>query len=42
MVQAKLLAALAVKDTFGPVPLQVFAVAALVTAGIGFTVTTIE
>ena len=41
-VQIKLLAALAVKVILGDVPLQVLAVAALVTAGIGFTVTTIE
>ena len=41
IVHAKLLAALAVRATFGPVPLQVLAVAALVTAGIGLTVTVI-
>lgn len=39
MVQAKLLGALAVKEILGPVPLHVLAVDALVTSGIGFTVT---
>jgi len=38
-VQAKLLGALEVKDIFGPFPLQSVAVATLVKAGIGFTVT---
>jgi len=41
IVHAKLLGALAVRAIFGPVPLQVLAVAALVTAGIGLTVTVI-
>ena len=41
IVHEKLLAMLAVKVIFGPVPLQVLAVAALVTAGVGFTVTVI-
>jgi len=40
-VQLKLLAALAVSAMFGLVPLQTVAVVALVTAGIGFTVTVI-
>jgi hypothetical protein len=39
IVQAKLLGALEVKLIFGPVPLQVDAVVAVVTAGFGFTVT---
>ena len=41
MVHAKLLAALAVNAIPGPDPLQVLAVAALVTAGFGLTVTVI-
>ena len=41
-VHKKLLATLAVKVIFGDVPLQVLAVAALVTTGVGFTVTMIE
>jgi hypothetical protein len=41
MVHAKLLGALEVNVIFGPVPLQVLAVAELVTAGIGLTVTVI-
>ncbi len=41
-VHAKLLAVEAVRLIFGPVPLQVLAVAAFVTTGVGFTVTTIE
>ena len=41
IVQEKLLGALAVNEIFGPVPLQVIAVAGLVTAGVGFTVTVI-
>ena len=41
IVQAKVLGADAVKLIFGPVPLHVLAVAALVTAGVGFTVTVI-
>jgi hypothetical protein len=41
IVHAKLLGALAVNAIFGPVPLQVLAVAALVTAGLGLTVTVI-
>jgi ABC-type proline/glycine betaine transport system permease subunit len=41
IVHAKLLGALAVNAIFGPDPLQVLAVAALVTAGIGLTVTVI-
>jgi hypothetical protein len=40
-VQAKLLGELAVKTMPGAVPLHVTAVAALVTAGVGFTVTVI-
>ena len=40
MVHAKLLGTLEVNVIFGPVPLQVLAVAALVTAGVGLTVTT--
>jgi len=40
-VQVKLLGALAVKAIPGPVPLHVLAVAALVTTGVGLTVTTI-
>ena len=39
IVQAKVLGAEAVSAMFGPVQLQVFAVAALVTAGVGLTVT---
>ena len=38
-VQLKLLGADAVKAIFGPVPLQVEAVLAVVTTGVGFTVT---
>ena len=41
IVQIKLLATLAVKLIFDPVPLQILFVAALVTAGVGFTVTVI-
>jgi hypothetical protein len=41
MVQVKLLGAVAVRAIFGPVPLQIFAVAALVTDGFGLTVTVI-
>ena len=41
MVQAKLLGALDVKVIFGLVPLQVLAVAGLVTVGVGLTVTVI-
>ena len=41
IVQVKVLAALAVKLIFGPVPLQVDAVDAVVTAGVGLTVTVI-
>jgi len=40
-VHAKLLAALDVKDIFGPVPLQMLAALVFVTDGIGFTVTII-
>jgi len=39
-VHVKLLGVLAVNAIFGPVPLHVLAVAALVTTGIGLTVTT--
>jgi hypothetical protein len=42
IVQAKLLGAEEVKVMFGPVPLQVLAVATFVTEGVGFTVTTME
>jgi hypothetical protein len=41
IVQAKLLGALAVNAMFGLVPLQVLAVLAVVTAGVGLTVTVI-
>ena len=41
-VQVKLLAVEAVRLIFGLVPLQVLAVAAFVTTGVGLTVTTIE
>jgi len=41
IVHAKLLTVLAVKLIFGLVPLQILAVVALVTAGIGLTVTVI-
>ena len=41
IVHAKLLGAEAVKLIFGPVPLQVEAVLAVVTAGLGLTVTVI-
>ena len=41
IVHEKLLGVLAVKEIFGPVPLHVLAVAELVTAGVGFTVTVI-
>ena len=41
MVQAKLEGDEAVNAMFGPVPLQVLAVAALVTTGFGFMVTVI-
>lgn len=40
-VHVKLLGALDVSVMFGPVPLQVAAVLAVVTAGVGFTVTVI-
>ena len=40
MVHAKLLGALEVNVIFGSVPLQILAVAKLVTAGFGLTVTT--
>lgn len=40
-VHVKLLGALDVSAMFGPVPLQVAAVLAVVTAGVGFTVTVI-
>ena len=39
IVQVKLLGTLAVRLTFGPVPLQVAAVLGVVTTGVGFTVT---
>jgi len=39
IVQVKLLAALAVSGMLGDVPLQVLAVAAVVTTGLGLTVT---
>lgn len=39
MVQVNVLATLAVKLMTGPVPLQLLAVAALVTSGVGYTVT---
>ena len=39
IVHAKLLEILAVNEIFGPVPLQVLAVAELVTTGLGLTVT---
>ena len=42
IVQVKLLATLDVNAILGLVPLQVLAVAELVTVGIGFTVTIIE
>lgn len=41
IVQVKVLGALAVKEIFGLVPLQVVAFAALVTTGLGLTVTVI-
>jgi hypothetical protein len=41
IAQANVLGALDVNVIFGPVPLQVLAVVALVTAGFGFTVTVI-
>ena len=41
IIQAKLLGALDVKAILGPVPLQVLAVAGLVTIGVGLTVTVI-
>ena len=41
IAQLKLLGALAVKDIFGTAPLQIVAVDALVSTGIGFTVTVI-
>ena len=41
MVHEKVLAALAVNEMFGPVPVQVLVVAALLTTGFGFTVTVI-
>jgi hypothetical protein len=40
-VQLKLLAALAVSERFEPAPLHIVAVAAVVTTGMGFTVTVI-
>jgi hypothetical protein len=40
-VQVKLLGVLAVSEIFGLVPLHIVAVGVLVTAGVGFTVTTI-
>jgi hypothetical protein len=39
IVHANVLAALAVREMLGPVPLQIDVVAAFVTAGVGFTVT---
>ena len=39
IVHANVLGALAVSAMFGPVPLHVAAVFAVVTAGVGFTVT---
>jgi hypothetical protein len=41
IVQVKLLGTLDVKVIFGPVPLQILAVAGLVTVGAGLTVTVI-
>ena len=41
IVQLNVLATLAVKLILGPVPLQVVAVVAVVTAGLGLTVTVI-
>jgi hypothetical protein len=41
IVHANLLDALAVSEMLGPVPLQMAAVAAVVTDGVGFTVTVI-
>jgi hypothetical protein len=41
IVQEKLLGTLDVNAIFGPVPLQILAVAGLVTVGVGFTVTVI-
>ena len=41
IVHANVLGTLAVKPIFGPVPLHVFAVLGVVTAGLGFTVTVI-
>ena len=41
MVQANVLAADAVNEILGPVPLQMVAVLAVVTEGFGFTVTVI-
>jgi hypothetical protein len=41
IVHAKLLGALAVSAMFGPVPVQIDVADALVTAGVGFTVTVI-
>ena len=41
MVQANVLAADAVNEILEPVPLQIAAVLAVVTAGVGFTVTVI-
>jgi uncharacterized protein Usg len=41
IVHANVLDALAVSEMFGPVPLQMAAVAAVVTAGVGLTVTVI-
>ena len=39
IVHANVLGAVAVNEMFGAVPLQIEAVAAFVTAGVGFTVT---
>jgi hypothetical protein len=41
IVQANVLGAVAVSEIFGPVALHVEAVAAVVTEGVGFTVTVI-
>lgn len=41
MVHVNVLGTLAVNEIFGPVPLQVDAVFAVVTTGVGFTVTVI-
>ncbi len=42
IVQVKVEGTVAVKEMFGPVPLHASAVLAVVTTGVGFTVTTIE